>query len=239
MFRTLWKGGALALLVLSIPFALALTSPGGANEPPPPQVNSQLAGVLLRTGLSAETLCAAGITSVQVPALIGAFEGQYNAVTLAGLDQAYVQAKGTRDELVRKVRSGLGTSSDVTALAQAETDFTSAKNAREGYVNGLRGTALATVSAAQAAIVQTIQANNSWGFPAQYLVKNRSEANWVALRDALDTKRIASQYGEPYPLEAQTFLAGVDAEPEIAAAKVLLDTNLASVQTAWNSAAAD
>lgn len=235
---------ALALVALFIVAALvssaAIVIKGGGADPPPPPVNTEFAGVLIRVGLSADTLAAAGVTSTQVSGLASAVRTQHNPVTLRGLDGAHTQAKATRDRLSRLVRSGLGTPADVSALAQAETDFTNAQNARQGYLDGLRAAGLATLASAQAAIVQTSTANRSWELPPQYLVKSRSQANWVALREALATKRISEQdAGEGFPLSAQTYLAAVDLEPEIAAAKVLLDTNIASVQTAWNAAATD
>ncbi len=222
--------------------ALALRAVGGgeADPPnPPPPVNSVFAGVLLRVGLSAEALAAAGTTGSQVPSLVAAVESAHDPSTLASRDQAYADARVNRDRLARLVQSGLGSQADVTALVQAETDLQTATSARESYLAGLRSAGLATVAATASASVQRIHANSSWGFPVHYLVSDRSEPDWVALRDALATKRISEQYGEPFYPEAQVYLAAVDLEPEIALAKVNFDTNIVAVQTAWNSAAAD
>ena len=83
-------------------------------------------------------------------------------------------------------------------------------------------------------------ANRSWALPTQYLVKDRTEPEWVELRAALATKRISEQYeDEEFPASVQAYLAAADAVTEVATAKVALDSNLASVQTAWNAAASD
>ena len=78
-------------LVLASASALAFAFGGGESggtdpvEPPPP-VNTAFAGVLVRVGLGADTLAAAGITQNQVASLVSALEDQFNPATLASLD---------------------------------------------------------------------------------------------------------------------------------------------------------
>ena len=223
---------------LSVPVLIAGGS--GSTEPPPPPANTEFAGVLLRVGLGGEALAAAGAGSAEVTALVAAVEGRHGAQTLAGLDEAFIQAKQSHDRLARTVRSGKGSQADVAALRTAEAALGNATSARGGYLVSLRDAGLATLPAQKAAIVRAIQANKSWGLPTQYLVKNRSEAEWVALRSALATKRISEEDPEEtFDPSAQAALAVVDAEAEISAAKVSLETNINAVQTAWNTAASD
>ena len=230
-------------LVLASAGALAFAFGGGGTdpvEPPPPPVNTVFAGVLVRVGLGADSLAAAGISQSQVASLVGALEGQYNPATLANLDEAFIQAKQNHDRLRRKVMSGLGTQQDVAALRSAETTLSNATGARDNHINALREAALGTVAPERATVVRRVVANRSWSLPVQYLVKDRTEAQWVALRDALDMKRASERDAEePLTEEHQTLLAGVDAESEIATAKVNLNTNLATVQNAWNTAATE
>jgi hypothetical protein len=104
----------------------------------------------------------------------------------------------------------------------------------------MRGAALATVSPEQAASVRRAIANGTWGFSAQYLVKDRTEREWVALRDALATQRISEQDEEEvFADSARQALAAVDAEAEIAIAKTNLDTRIAEVEIAWDLAASE
>jgi hypothetical protein len=215
---------------------------GGGDAPldPPPPVNTVFAGVLLRIGLPADTIACAGIGSAQVSSMIGAAQALYSQAQLATLDQNFVDAKSTRDRLVRKVRSGLATEAEKASLAQAEANFATADATRKSYLDGLQNAALATVSADQAAAVRRIIANRSWGLPTEFCCKDRSEASWVELRSALSTERIAAaDPEETFPESAQTYLSQVRGETEISSAKVTLDTNLGAVQTAWNAAAGD
>jgi hypothetical protein len=233
--------GVSSVLISAGALAFALGS-GGTDpaDPPPPPVNTEFAGVLLRIDLGADTLAAAGITGEQVAALVAAVEQSHSAATLQSRDEAYIAARVAHDRLRRLVQSGKGTQADVTALREAEESLANATSARESYLAGLRTAALATVTASQTTLVNRIHANRSWGLTAQYLVKDRSEADWVALHEALDAKRINEQDAEEeLPASAQSYLAAIDAESEIATAKVNRDSNIAAVQTAWNLAASD
>src|SRR5262245_50647477 len=84
-------------IVFLCAFAFAVGGGGegdaGAGEPPPPPASTVFAGVLLRVGLGADALAAAGITSAQVPSLVAAVEQNYDAATLASRDQAYIDAR--------------------------------------------------------------------------------------------------------------------------------------------------
>lgn len=238
---TLKVVSSLVLLTASA-FALkgAIGSAGDAPLDPPPPANTEFAGVLLRIGLPADALACAGVDSGQVAGLVSAVEAQYSAAELATLDQVFIEAKATRDKLTRKVRSGLATEAEVVSLRQAETSFDNAETARESRLEAIFNAGLGTVSAEQAAILRRIRGNRSWGLSPELLVRDRTEPDWVALRSAVATERIAAQdEQETCPQSTQTYLAQVRGESDIAAAKVNLDTSLASVQTAWNTAASD
>jgi len=213
---------------------------GGGFEPPPPPVNTEFAGVLLRAGLGADTLAAAGISSQQTTALVAAVQSAYSAQTLQSRDDAYIAARQNHDRLKRLVQSGKGSAQDLSALRTAETTLATATSDRDGYLAGLRTAALATVSEGQATLVTRINANHYWFLPVQYLVKDRTEPDWVALRDALAVKRISEQdEEEEFAQSARDYLTTADAVSEIATAKVNLDSHIAAVQTAWNTAASD
>lgn len=233
--------GLSVLLASAGALAFAIESGGGTDpiDPPPPPVNSAAAGVLYRMGLSAETLAASGVTGPQVSGLIAAALALHDPAVLRSRDQAHAQARAEESRLSALARSGLARPADLDALATARAALSQAEAALTAYLDAMRTAACATVTAQQSSLIQASRANRSWDLPPQYLVKARSEASWVALREALDTKRISQVYGYEFPDSAQSALAAVDSESEIALAKSNLDANIAAVQTAWNTAAAD
>jgi len=213
---------------------------GGGTDPldPPPPVNTEFAGILLRAGLGAETLAAAGISGEQVPGIVAAVRNALDPATLRARDETYISARQNHDRLLRLVQSGKGTPEDVAARSTASATLTAATNARDGYLTSARLAGLATVTSEQTARVAKIIANQKWSLPTQYLVKDHTEAEWVALRDALSAKRISEQdEDEPLAQSAADYLAAADAVSEVATAKVSLESAIAAVQTAWNAAA--
>jgi hypothetical protein len=209
----------------------------GAVEPPPPPANTAIAGMMMRVGLGADSLCGAGVRASDVGSIMAAARTQHDLnPILDSLDLSFAQAKTDTDRLRRSVRSGRGRGEDVATLAQRKAGLENATAARQACIDGLRSAGLASLDAGARLTVETIYENSSWHFPTQYLVKDRPEAGWVALRDALAAKRISENYDEPFAQSAQDRLSAVDAEAQIATAKVNLDTYLAAVQTAWNAA---
>lgn len=237
--------GLSVLLVSAGALAFAFTGGeggGGGVDPaePPPPANTEFAGILLRIGMGADVLAASGMTSEQVATIVGAVESAYSAPTLVSLDEAFMSAKRTHDTLRRTVQSGKGSAQDVTNLRAAEVTLAQATASRDDYLTNLRRGAMTRATAEQAATLERIQANKGWQLPVQYLVKDRSEPEWVALRDTLAARDIAERDPEEtFPDSAREALARVDAEAEVAQAKVAHDSNLAGVQTAWNLAASD
>jgi len=234
---------AVSLVVVSlgaVAFAFGGGGGGGGTEPepPPPPVNSEFAGVLLRAGLGADALAAAGVTGEEIAALVASVESAYSAPTLASLDEAFMAAKRAHDTLRRKVQSGKGSAQEVRDLRAAEVSLAQATASRDDYLTNLRAMARGRLTAEKAAQLERVHANQGWHLPVRYLVKDRAEADWVALRDALAAKEIAERDPEePFADSAQAVLARIDAEAEVAAAKVAHETRIAAVQTAWNTAA--
>ena len=73
----------------------------------------------------------------------------------------------------------------------------------------------------------------------EFLVVDRSEAEWIQLREGLANERVAAKLGQaPDPI-ARAALAEFRSHPLVAAARANLDANLAVVTTAWEQAASD
>ncbi|MBI3819766.1 MAG: hypothetical protein HY286_13805 [Planctomycetes bacterium] len=84
--------------------------------------------------------------------------------------------------------------------------------------------------------LQNIASNQRWGISIEYTAAIATEAQWIALRDALAVKRINTNYGTSVPEAVTTLLSTWNARTDVAAAKTAFDSNLSSVATAWNSA---
>jgi hypothetical protein len=217
---------------------LAAAKPGEKKKPP--TLDANLVTALYRAGLQPENLAAAGVSAESTTTLVGNVKTwlAQNASTLTSADSRLVSAVPAKEVLWRKVQSGLGSHDDVTALDAAVTEYNAALAGQASTVSAMFEAGAASLSSeTKAALVLERTSQLAWGLPLQYLVKDRSEADWVALRDALDNERVSLKLGEDPDPTAQALLATVRADPAIAAAKTNLDTKLGAVTAAWEAAA--
>lgn len=219
---------------------------GGKNAPAPakkkpPTLDANLVTALYRAGLQPENLAAASVSAESTTTVVGNVRTwlSQNASTLSSADTRLGSAVPAKETLWRKVQSGLGSRDDVTALDAAVTELNAALAGQTSAVSAMFDAGTVSLSSdTKAALVLERTSQLAWGLPMQYLVKSRTQADWVALRDALDNERVSSKLGEDPDQAAQALLATVRADPAIAAAKTNLDTKLGAVTAAWEAAAA-
>ena len=73
--------------------------------------------------------------------------------------------------------------------------------------------------------------------PLEFLVAERTEAEWAALKEALRHERVCTKLGEPTDPAIMQRLAAFRAEEAVAAARARLEANGSAVEGAWNTAA--
>ena len=214
-----------------------------ANAPAkkkPPTLDANLVTALYRAGLQPEDLAAAGVSAESTTTLVGNVRTwlAQNASTLSNADSRLGSAVPAKESLWRKVQSGLASHDDVTALDAAMTELNAALTGQASAVSAMFDAGTASLSSdTKATLVLERTSQLAWGLPMQYLVKSRTQADWVALRDALDNERVSQKLGEDPDPAAQALLATVRADPAIAAAKTNLDTKLGAVTASWEAAA--
>lgn len=202
---------------------------------------SEASMTLRRLELGASTLSAAGATTTETTQVVsdmddwlGNNEGEIASAsaTLNSATQAWTAMRS-------KIQSGQATSEEIESLPSLE----SAKNAAQSALSSLHDEAFDAavdgLSEAKQSLAANVRANSAWKFKPYFLVVNRTEANWIALRDALDEQRIATKYGESTSSAALAIISAALADQDVASAKVNYDSNLSSIETAWNSAVAE
>ena len=230
-----------AVLGIALAFRSVGDAAGGGGEPaePPPPANTAEAAILLRVGLGAEALAAAGLTANETSETVSdALAAHDSAIpSLATLDSTYATSKSDCESLERKVRSGQASQAEVTQCMALKTTAGAAKTTRQDCLDSIFEAGIADLSAGKQATLTTIRNNASWRLETQYLAKNHTEQGWVDLREALDAVRIADNGGlDPVDQATLDLLSAEDADQTVSTAKASLDAGIASVQTAWNSA---
>ncbi|HKX45222.1 MAG TPA: hypothetical protein VJP77_00760 [Planctomycetota bacterium] len=211
------------------------------GETPAPlvlEIDSAAAAQLHRIAIHPESLCAVGLTPQQAAAVIEAGAGHFEqyAETCAQADADYAAARVARDELQRTVRSGLASQEEVAGLADAKISLASAEAERAAAFDAAFDAATLGLDEEVKAALATIRANEPWRLPVAYLVADRSQADWVTLRDGLVAERLATEEGTATPEPYASFLTSAKADTDVAAALTGLETHLAELQAAWDAA---
>lgn len=229
--RTTLSALLLITLVALLFFAADLRSANARVEPLPPVTPLETIGHLARTGVDAEMLAAAGLTAAQTNAMLEDAEADLfdRRVPLMSLRAEHAEAARSAEELKRSIQAG--TAGDeapaqyralVTSRDQLQADF-------ESQQRSLLVSAFVDLTSEQRAALETLRANRERSAPMEYRVVERSEEDWIALRDALANLRIASGRGRSPDSACQTLVNLCDAEAEVAAARSALQLRHAEV----------
>lgn len=192
---------------------------------------------LAQAGLSPAALAAAGLSSQGTSDLIGRVrscmdESEINIEQVfATFRAASLQAR----TLQQKVQAGTATSQDASAFAAAQAALESAASARDTAIASLVTAAVDGLSEGATAAIGHLRSNRPSDLPIQYLVVARSDSDRLKLRDSLALERDAAAKGQSVDSATAEFLAGVNTDSAVIAAKAGL-THLADIETAWNAA---
>jgi hypothetical protein len=203
-----------------------------------PSTPADFPATLIRAGLDPKALAAAGVSSQTVSSVLAAAATQMSSAPadLSNADASYASARTEVDQLTAKIQSGQGSQDDIATLATAQTNLASATSQRQAALDAIFNAATANISNAQKTALSTIRTNRAaWDLPLEFLVVNREQSEWVAVRDALANERIAVSLPDSLNTNAQASLATWRADPAVSSAKSSSDANLASITTSWNS----
>jgi hypothetical protein len=197
---------------------------------------------LIRSGLGADALAAAGVAAVSVTPVLQAAADELNAHpgTLPTADTSYTAARVESDRLRAIIQSGQASQEQIASYQTQMANLAAASGQRATALDAVFAAATANLSAPQRSALAQIRANravdHSKEFPIEFLVLSRTEAQWVALRDALANEKQAIKYPDTLDATAQALLATARADPTVAAAIVSRTTTQDAVTASWNTA---
>jgi hypothetical protein len=195
---------------------------------------------LVRSGLDSAALAAAGVSANSVSSVLQAAATAINndPSRLSNADAAYATARRDVDRLKSVIESGKAGEGDVSSYQSASTNLATATAARQAALDAYFAAGAAVLSAGQRQALTAIRTNRSYELPIEFLVVERSQQEWVDLRDALANERIEPKVGEEPDSTDQASLSTWRAVGSVASAKSSSEANLASVTASWNSASA-
>jgi hypothetical protein len=233
--------GVFAAVLLAVPFAWPRYwwwTPTAAQAP---SIPADFKTTLIRSGLDSAALAAAGVSANSVSSVLQAVATSINndPARLSNADTSYATARRDVDRLRALIESGKASQEDLSAYQTASSSFATATAARQAALDAYFTAGAGVLSEGQRATLTAIRANRAYELPIEFLVVNRSQQEWVDLRDALANERIEPEVGEEPDAGDQAALATWRAVNAVASAKSSTLANLASVTTSWNTASAE
>lgn len=180
-------------------------------------------------GIDSESLTAAGVSPGSVAGVLAHAKSYLND-HLDELRAAQRAAAVAADKASKPPAEGTTAES-----LRAEAD--AARAAKDAAVDAFFTATLADQSQNTRQSIATLNANRSRGVPTKYLVVNRTEDQWAALRNALAALRTSTGEGDSAS-NAQSVIQAADSDPAVVAADQALSTQLPSVTAAWSQSLA-
>jgi hypothetical protein len=233
---------ALALAAAGTVAAFSFTGSGTTNTGGSATANSKIAKgerkvrpgevavVLHLLGIHPEGLAAAGFTGQACDALFDT--GMVYCLQAERLDQLQIAHKNVNMASEKAVHPDAPGATDgqdrPITLEQAHTALADLESAGFTFVT-------ANLDPGIASKLATIKANQHWGLPSAYLIVNRSDEQWLALRGALCARRYANQHGLQLEPALVQILADAEGDPTVAQALVDAAGGLGSVTQSWST----
>lgn len=229
----------LAVVLLLIPIWWRIRAPKPAllqGQPPAHAANLEVSAI--RAGLDAKALAAAGTSAQTTPTVVSAVNTYLLAhpADLSAADEAHGTARREVDRLQRLIQSGKGTQQDVTSYQIQKAALEAATSQRAAALSAIFNAGVAGLNESQRLALAKVRANRQWEVAIEFLTVERSEADWIRVREALANERISAADGVQLDPAVASQLATWRADPAVASATTSLGSNLLSVTFAWNAA---
>ncbi len=154
------------LIVSGVNTGASIASANGSSARPARETNAvaEVVAMLRRVGITPETLAAAGVSPQQADAIL-------------------VLARAQMPLEVR--RDVLRYDTEVAAAKRTGTTAVGAQVARDSILESVYASVSGLLSPDQQAALQHLKANRHWEVPTEYKVLQLSQAQWIALRQAI------------------------------------------------------
>jgi hypothetical protein len=196
---------------------------------------SEVMATMAQLGLDPEALAASGVTADQVPQLVAdlrtAMAGAETGLIAA--DGACVKAQQSQSALEEDVRAGRGGAQALSSLKSARAAAAAAVSARDTLLESEFVAATASLGNAQTTALRAIRRNRLWQLPMEYAAVDRTEAQWVALKDALAGERIAAARGTSPSGAAHDLFTSASNDNAVSTARSRLQASGPAVKNAW------
>lgn len=203
-----------------------------------PLSDDEVRATAIRLGLTPEAMAAAGLVAADATEVIDDLRAHLttNIEALRTADSDARSTQSSHDETLARVKSMRGTAQDRLNLATLRITLATKHADQSSALASALTAAAADLTQSERDALARIRANARWRVPTEYLVRDVSESDWRAFRDALANDRICEDLGRTPHAGCQSLLTTWDAESDVVAAKAAIEAHATGVTTAWNDA---
>jgi len=215
-----------------------------ADQEPTPPTGVELAAALARVGVNPLTLAAAGVTEESAALLIADMHEHLSEHdgSPASEDAALGAARSQRDRLRALARAGTASGADIEAIAGAESSLSAAESALDARLDAMWGFVAARLTSEQVTLIARLrdvpEVFRGSVIPVEFGAAERTDEEWMALREALAAERLAAVDGVALDSAPAALLASARAESAVSVANSNIAIRLGGLQTAWDQALA-
>lgn len=208
-------------------------------QPPAEASRAVVAATLVRIGLGPDALAAVGVQANATAPIFSNLRSHLAEAQgdLLQAETTYMRAQqqlATAEEAIRTQGAGARAPQELESLRAA---LTSAASARDTLVAAAFTASTVSLTEQQTAALRTIRGNRGkWELPLEYLTVDRTEAEWVALREALTNQRVSLARGETPNSTCLELVSSAQNDNRVSTAAVALQSNRDAVTTAWANA---
>ena len=159
-----------------------------------PLSRNDVGAMLVRSGLDARALAAAGVASEQVPMIVAAMRSYVSEnLTQIRATNASIKAKTSEHaQLTRKVQGGVGSTTDAQTLATRDNELKQLRVDRNTMELAALNAAAASLSASTRSTLTNIRANRDSDLPFEYRATQLNGEQRQQLRAELASARGSS-----------------------------------------------
>ncbi|MCE7974330.1 MAG: hypothetical protein DYG92_08425 [Leptolyngbya sp. PLA1] len=210
----------------------AHTGPSAFRSRSTSDATAELAGALGMSGLDARALATAQVAPAAVAGVVQDVRSHLDGANFAAIADARHETRAALERLEASIQSGSATEQDKQSLAAARAAAAGAEAAFQTTVDAVFEAGVAGLSPTQRTSLARIRANREYRVAVRYLRAERSEAGWVALREATAAVAIAANHGANASQNAVALTGEADEGSTAAASGLSL---LPQVRAAWNA----
>ncbi len=182
--------------------------------------------LLLHIGINAESLAAANVvTESEIDDVVGSVVDAVvkSSQSIFVLDQLQTNQNASFQQLGQRIRSGQASTDERASFERIQKDRSRIERKNKRYFESLTFAMESALNESQVLILKNLQSSLQWNVPVYYRVVERTESDWIRLRNACQQEERAMRIGEIVDTETSLVLSAARMNQQVRKARERID----------------